>query len=165
MGVLSVLRSLDDIATDVGRDTAVAVVSCNNCIRACGAGGEVHLDRLCDELASRGLRVEERILVTNPCSRGYLENYNLGSSVTATVVLACPGTQAGIKSLHPELDVVAGVDSLGLMISSKATGRLKLVATFPGYEELLGAEFKMGDTSVRFDDRLLAMNEEVEVAQ
>jgi hypothetical protein len=165
MGVLSVLRNIDKIADDAGRDAAVAVVSCNNCIRACGAGGEMHLDRICDELAARGVRVEERILVTNPCSRGYLENYNLGSAVKAMVVLACPGTQAGVKSLHPDVEVVAGVDSLGLMISSKATGRLKLVATFPGYEEQLGAEFKMGDTSVVFDDRVLAMNDEVEVTQ
>ena len=157
MGVLSVLRDLDDIAREAGSGTPVVAMSCNNCVRGCGCGGEMHLDRICDELEARGVRIEERLLVTNPCSRGYLESYRWPAAARKAIVFACPGTQAGLKDLHPELDIVAGVDSLGLMVTWKAKGRIKLVAPFPGYEDQVGAEFEMGNTSVRFDDQQLAL--------
>ena len=157
MGVLSVIRDIDDVARQVGKTDPAVVISCNNCVRACGTGGEMHLDRICGELAQRGVRVEETLLITNPCSRGYLESYDLSNAVRKAVVLACAGTQAGLEALHPDIEVIAGVDTVGLMISSKATGRLKVIATFPGHEEQMGKEFQLGDTSVRFDDEVLTM--------
>ena len=163
MGVLSVLRDTKDIASETGTTDSVALISCNNCIRGCGAGGEMHMPRISKELKSLGVRVEEEILITNPCSRGYLENRDLSSAVDATVIFACPGTQAAFSTLHPDVRVVAGVESLGLMINSKAKGRIKLVMPFPGHEDLKGVEFKAGDTSVQFDDELLGLNEGKEV--
>ena len=163
MGVLSVLRDSEDIAADTGTTDSVALISCNNCIRGCGAGGEMHLPRIAKELEALGVRIEDVILITNPCSRGYLENRDLSSAVDSTVIFACPGTQAAFSTLHPNVRVVAGVESLGLMINSKAKGRIKLVMPFHGYEDLAGAEFKAGDTSVRFDDQLLSLNQAKEV--
>jgi len=164
MGVLSRQRNIKDVASEVGGDDRVAVLSCNNCVRACGCGGEVHLDRICGELGESGVRVEETILIPNPCARGYLENYPLGDAVSAAVILACPGCAAGFKTLHPDIRVVAGIESLGLFVNSKSKGRLKLAAVFPGYESLKDKEFKLGDTSVMFDDEQMKIQHTEETA-
>jgi|APSaa5957512622_1039677.scaffolds.fasta_scaffold96179_2 hypothetical protein len=157
MGVLSRLRDFDEVAAEIGREDAVAVLSCNNCVRACGTGGEMHLTRICNELAARGVRVDEQILIPNPCSRGYLENYPLGDSIKAAVLMTCVGTEAGFRTVHPTVRTVTGVESLGLFINSKAKGRLKLIAPFPGFENLKNKEFKLGDTKTMYEDEQLPL--------
>ncbi len=156
MGVLSVIRDLDEVAAEAGSGS-VAVISCNNCVRGCGSGGDLRLPAICEELEKRGVRVEERILTTNLCARAWMEHYPLAPAVKTAVVFACSGAQEGLKSLLDDVRIVPGVETLGLMVAAKARGRLKLVATFPGYEHLLGREYKAGDTTVSYDDELLSM--------
>lgn len=155
MGVLSVIRTFDEIVSDVGANRKVTVISCNNCVRGCGCGGENHLPEICRSLEARGVSIVESILIANPCSRGYLENHTFLDPLSTIVFFACPGAQVGLKALHPTVRIVPGINSLGLGISSKKLGRLKLVATFPGYESLMGKEFKLGNTSISYDDQLL----------
>ena len=70
---------------------------------------------------------------------------------------ALPSAQLSVQRNHPELRVVAGVETLGLFVNSKAQGRLKLIAPFPDYRDLQHKEFKLGDTAVMYDDEQLVV--------
>jgi hypothetical protein len=161
MGTVTRQRTIEDITDELDSSTPIAVISCNNCVRACGSGGEGVWEAVCAELKERGFKVEDEILLTNPCSRGYLENLPLSPTVGTVLLIACTAAQRGLQALRPDLMVVAGTDTIGLFITSKADGIVKVAMTFPGYEELLHKELKMGDSAVTFDDIRLPIGEEV----
>ena len=159
MGVLTRSRSMDDITAELDPAEPIAVISCNTCVRASGSGGEGVWEQFCDELAARGFTIEQRSLITNPCSRGYLENLEIASSVKTVVLMACVGGSASLQSLHPELKVVETTETLGLFISSKADKALKLALAFPGHEELAGKDFQLGDSQVQYPETRLPIGE------
>lgn len=148
MGVLTRPRPMDDIVAELDRSEPVAVISCNNCVRISGAGGEGVFEPFCKELRARGFRVEQEILVTNPCSRGYLEDLRLAPAVKTVLLMACRGAQSGFISLHPDMHMVPTTDSLGLYVVSMADGVVKLMAPFPEFAHLKNVEYapgKVGD--------------------
>ncbi len=160
MGSVTRKRSIDDIVKELDSSAPVAVISCNNCVRASGSGGEGVWEAVCEELKQRGYTVEDEVLITNPCSRGYLENLELSSSVKGVLMIACTGAQYGLQDLRPDLQVVAGTETIGLFVTSKADGVVKVAMTFPGYEDLLGAELKMGDSTIQLEGGALPLGEE-----
>ncbi|WP_321494491.1 hypothetical protein [uncultured Desulfobacter sp.] len=151
MGALTRKRPMDDIVDELNPNERIAVISCNNCVKISGAGGEGVWEGFCDDLEQRGFRIEDRVLITNPCSRGYLENLTLSPVVKTVVLLACEGAQNGFKTIFPDIRLVAANDTLGLFVASKADGVVKLAMTFPGYEALQDKEFKLKDTQVMLD--------------
>ncbi|NOZ20153.1 MAG: hypothetical protein GXP25_03590 [Planctomycetes bacterium] len=146
MGVITRLHPIEEIIEELDPKEPLAVISCNNCVKASGAGGEGVWESFCDELKKRGFRVEDRVLITNPCSRGYLEDLTLSPVVKTVIMFACEGALNGFKTLFPDIKLIAAIDTMGLFISSKADGVVKLMLPFPGYEDLKGKEFKLGDS-------------------
>ena len=146
MGALTRQRTMDDIVKELDPSERLAVISCNNCVKISGAGGEGVWEGFCDDLEKRGFRVEDRVLITNPCSRGYFENLMLSPVVKTVVMLACEGAENGFKTVFPNIRLVAANETLGLFVASKADGVVKLAMTFPGYENLKNTEFKLKDT-------------------
>ena len=164
MGVCTRLRDLDRVAKELGSSELVAVIYCNNCVRACGSGGEAHMTRISQELRQRGVRIEDEILVTNPCCRGFLEDHAQASAVKAVLIVACSPVAYAFQTLHPATRTVVALETIGLFINSKAKGRVKLAMAFPGYEELQGKEFKLGDASTMYDDEQIVAVEPTEVS-
>jgi len=164
MGVCTRLRDLDQVATELGSSEPVAVIYCNNCVRACGSGGEDHMERITAGLRARGVRIEEEFLVTNPCCRGFLEDHAQASAVKAVLIVACSPVAYAFQTLHPATRTVVALETIGLFINSKAKGRLKLAMTFPGYEDLAGKEFKMGDATTMYDDEQIVARSSAEVS-
>ena len=162
MGVFTRLRPAERVAKELDPKEPLAVISCNNCVKVTGAGGEGVWEPFCDELRKQGFRIEDRVLITNPCSRGYLENLSLSPAVTTVVMLACTGAQHGFKTLFPDLKLVPAVDSMGLFVVSKADGVVKLAATYPGYEDLLGKEYKLKDAHTELEGEKLSVSKEVQ---
>jgi len=146
MGALTRLRPTDDIVEELDPKEPIAVISCNNCVKVSGAGGEGVWEGFCDELRKRGFRIEDRVLITNPCSRGYLEDLALSPTVKTVVMMACKGALTGFATLFPDIKLVSATDTLGIFVVSKADGAVKLGIAAPGYEDLQGKEFKLGDT-------------------
>jgi len=146
MGALTRLRPIEDIIKELDPKEPLAVISCNNCVKVAGAGGEGVWEPFCEELKKRGFRIEDRVLITNPCSRGYFEDLTLSPAVKTVVLLACTGAWAGFRTLFPDIKLVPAIETLGLFIVSKADNVVKLMIPFPGYEDLKGQEFKLGDT-------------------
>jgi len=157
MGVISRLRPMDDVVEELDSAEPLAVISCNNCVKAAGAGGEGVWEGVCDELEERGYRIEQRVLITNPCSRGYFEDLKLSPAVKAVVLLACSGAQNGFATLWPDIRLVSATETLGLFMASKADGVVKLMMPFPGYEDLKGTEFKLGDSRTQLEGEKLAV--------
>ena len=158
MGVITRLRPMDDIVEDLDPREAIAVISCNNCVKVCGSGGEGAWEPFCEELAKRGFRIEDRFLITNPCSRAYLENLSLSPTVKACVMMACDGAMKGFQTAYPDVKLVPASDTLGLFVVSKADGVVKLVIPFSGYEDLAGREFKFGDGQTMLKGEKLAVS-------
>jgi hypothetical protein len=142
---------------ELGSSDPVTVIYCNNCVRACGSGGEDHMAGISQHLRERGVRIEDEVLVTNPCCRGFLEDYDPGGAVKTVLLVACTPTAFAFQTLHPETRTVVALETIGLFINSKAKGRLKLAMTFPGHEELQGKEFKLGDATTIYDDEQLVL--------
>jgi hypothetical protein len=161
MGSVTRKRSMDDIVAELDSSAPIAVISCNNCVRASGSGGEGVWEGVCAELKERGYTVEDEVLITNPCSRGYLENLELSGNVKSVLLIACTGAQMGLQDLRPDLQIVAGTDTIGLFVTSKKDGIVKVAMTFPGYEDLLHAELKMGDSTIQLPGGALPIGEEV----
>ena len=151
MGALTRKRPMDDIVKELDPKEYIAVISCNNCVKISGAGGEGVWEGFCDELEKRGFRIEDRILITTPCSRGYLENLTLSPVVKTVVMLACEGAHNGFKTIFPDIHLVAANETMGLFVASKADGVVKLAMTFPGYEALQDKEFKLKDTQTMLE--------------
>jgi len=162
MGVFNRLRPVEKVVEELDPKEPLAVISCNNCVKVTGAGGEGVWEPFCDELKKRGFRIEDRVLITNPCSRGYLEDLSLSPAVKTVVMMACTGAQDGFRTLFPGIKVVPAIDSLGLFVVSKADGVVKLAAVYPGYEDLKGTEYKLGDSRTKLDGRKLTVSEEVQ---
>ncbi len=159
MGALTKKRPMDDIVKELDLNERIAVISCNNCVKVSGAGGEGVWEGFCDDLENKGFRIEDRILITNPCSRGYLENITLSPAVKTVVMLACEGAQNGFKTVFPDIRLVAANETLGLFVASKADGVVKLAMTFPGYEELAGREFRLKDTQTMLEGEKIRLAE------
>jgi len=157
MGVITRLRPIDRIVGELEPGEPLAVISCNNCVKVAGAGGEGVWEGFCDELKKRGFRIEDRILLTNPCSRGYLEDLTLSPAVKTVVMLACKGAQNGFATVSPDTRLVAANETLGLFVASKADGVVKLMMPFPGFEELKGTEFKFGDSQTQLKGEKLSL--------
>ena len=158
MGAITRLRPMDDIVKDLDPKEPIAVISCNNCVRVCGSGGEGVWEPFCDELRERGFRIEDRILITNPCSRGYLENLSLSPAVKACVMMACHGAENGFRTLYPKIKLVSATDTLGLFIVSKADDVVKLAIALPGYEDMVGQEFKLADSRTMLEGEKLPIS-------
>ncbi len=159
MGALTRKRPMDDIVKELDLNERIAVISCNNCVKISGAGGEGVWEGFCDDLEKRGFRVEDRILITNPCSRGYLENLTLSPVVKTVVMLACEGAQNGFKTIFPDIRLIAANETLGLFVVSKADKVVKLAMTFPGYENLKDREFKLKDTQTILEGEKIRLTE------
>ncbi len=157
MGVITRLLPVDEVAGKLDPAEPLAVISCNNCVKVAGAGGEGVWEAYCDELERRGYRVEQRVLITNPCSRGYYEDLRLSPAVKAVVLLACAGAQNGFATVWPDVKLVPATETLGLFLASKADGVVKLMQPFPGYEDLQGAEFNLGDSHAQLEGERLVV--------
>ena len=157
MGVITRLLPTEDVVARLDPSEPVAVISCNNCVKAAGAGGEGVWEGVCKDLEERGFRIEQRVLITNPCSRGYFEDLKLSPAVRAVVLLACSGAQNGFATLWPDIKLVPATETLGLFMASKADGVVKLMLPFPGYEDLKGTEFKLGDSRTKLEGERLAV--------
>ncbi len=157
MGVITRLLPTEDVVSQLDPSEPLAVISCNNCVKAAGAGGEGVWEGVCKDLEERGFRIEQRVLITNPCSRGYFEDLKLSPAVKAVVLLACNGAQNGFATLWPDIKLVSATETLGLFMASKADGVVKLMMPFPGYEDLKGTEFKFGDSRTKLEGERLAV--------
>ena len=103
------------------------------------------------------VRIEDRVLITNPCSRGYLEDLRLSPAVKTVVLMGCNGAMTGFTTLYPGKKLVSATETLGLFVVSKADGVVKLMMPFPGYEDLKGKEFKLGDTCIQLEGEKLCV--------
>jgi len=157
MAVITRLRPIEEVVDELDPKEPLAVISCNNCVKVVGAGGEGVWEPFCEELRKRGFRIEDRVLITNPCSRGYLEDLSLSPAVKTVVMLACSGAQKGFETVFPGIKLVSGVETLGLFIASKADGVVKLMMPFPGYEDLKGKEYKLGDSATEMGEEKLVI--------
>lgn len=160
MGVITRLRPMEEVVSELDPADPLAVISCNNCVKVAGAGGEGVWETVCDELKKRGFRLEDRVLITNPCSRGYQEDLRLSPAVKTVVMLACEGAQNAFSSLFPDLKLVTATETLGLFVASKGDGVVKLMMPFPGHEDLKGREFAFGNSRVMLEDEKLVVGKQ-----
>ncbi len=147
MGALTRLRPVDDVVAELDSSEPIAFISCNNCVRVSGAGGEGVWENYCAKMKKLGIRIEQEILITNPCSRGYFENLDIAPAVKTVVLMACRGAQSGFHSLFPNRKMISATETMGLFIASSREKAVKLAMAFHGFEKWVGRDFELGNTA------------------
>lgn len=143
--MVSISRMLpyDEIVKELNKNDKIAIISCNNCVRYCGAGGLRVLDELSSKLRKDGYAVVDEILVRKACLEGYINDITVSPDVTTIITLACVAGHAAIKRIYPKQKVVLATETLGLGIYDKKRRVVKLIRPFKKYEDLRGTEYEL----------------------
>lgn len=143
MGAVTQARDIKEIEAKLTKADQIAIISCNTCVRFCGTGGVDKLDELAHRLRMDGFSVSDQILVTAACVRDYTERSRLSSGITKVIALTCDGGWTSIKQALPNVEVIKGNETLGIMIVSPSKGVVKLMKTFEAYNNRVGDEFRL----------------------
>ena len=139
-------KSMDyeTITNELSKDDTIAVVSCNNCVRVCGTGGEKKMKELSLRLREDGYNVKEGFLVTKACPQPYLGTVKLSPLVNKVIVLACTAGWSTANRVFKNRQVVRSLTDVGLLITDTDKGVVKVAKAFDGFEDLVGKEFEIG---------------------
>ena len=142
--VLTESLPYEAITEQLSKDDRISIVSCNNCVRVAGTGGEQKMKELASRLREDGYRVEDGFLITKACPQPYMGAVQLGPRVDTVVVLACYAGWSNAKRRFPGLKVVRTTEDIGLLITDTEKGVVKLAKVFDKYKDRLGKEFEIG---------------------
>lgn len=126
-----------------GNDT-ISIISCNNCVRVAGTGGEEKMRELAFRLREDGYHVEDGFLITKACPQPYMGAVKPGPRVDTVIVLACYAGWSNAKRRFPGLKVVRTTEDIGLLITDTDKGVVKLAKVFDKYKDRLGKECEIG---------------------
>ena len=142
--IFTISRSYDEITKELGKDSVISLISCNNCVRACGTGGQAKMRELAEKLKGDSYNVRDGFLLTKACPQPYMGAVRLDRTVDTLVVLACYAGYSNARRRFPDLKVVQTTEDVGLSIPDSDRRTLELAMAFAGHENLLGEQFEMG---------------------
>lgn len=142
--VLTESLPYETITEQLSPEDTISIVSCNNCVRVVGTGGEEKMKELALRLREDGYDVKDGFLITKACPQPYMGAVKLSPRVDTVVVLACYAGWSNAKRMFPGLKVVFTTKSVGLLITDSDKGVVKLAKVFDKYKDRLGKEFEIG---------------------
>jgi hypothetical protein len=142
--IFTISRPYHEITEELGKHSVISLISCNNCVRACGTGGQLKMQELAQKLKGDGYNVRDGFLLTKACPQPYMGIVRLAKAVDTLVVLACYAGCSNAKRRFPDLKVVQTTEDVGLPITDSDSRTLELVMAFAGHEKLLGKRFEIG---------------------
>jgi len=137
-------REYEAITSELSKDDTIALVSCNNCVRVAGTGGEEKMKELALRLRENGYNVRDGFLLTKACPQPYMGTVQLSPLVDTVIVLACTAGWSTANRVFPNRKVIRSLKDVGLLITDTDKGVVKIARAFGGYEDLKGKEFEIG---------------------
>ena len=134
----------ETITNELSKDDTIALISCNNCVRVAGTGGEDKMKELALRLREDGYNVKEGFLLTKACPQPYMGTVQLSPLVDTVIVLACTAGWSTANRVFPNRKVIRSLKDVGLLITDTDKGVVKIAKSFDGFEHLLGKEFEIG---------------------
>ena len=134
----------ETITKELSKDDTISLVSCNNCVRVAGTGGEEKMKELALRLREDGYNVKEGFLLTKACPQPYMGTVQLSPLVDTVILLACTAGWSTANRVFPNLKVVRSLKDIGLLITDTDKGVVKIAKAFDGFEDLVGKEFEIG---------------------
>ncbi|MFO7964039.1 MAG: hypothetical protein R6U50_08985 [Desulfobacterales bacterium] len=134
----------ETITSELSKDDTIAIVSCNNCVRVAGTGGEKKMKEMAFRLREDGYRVKEGFLVTKACPQPYMGMLGLSPLVNKVIVMACTAGWSTACRVCKTRKVVRSLEDIGLLITDTDKGVVKIAKAFDGFEDLVGKEFEIG---------------------
>jgi len=142
--IYTINRPYQEITGALKKDDLIALISCNNCVRVCGTGGEAKMEQLAQQLRGDGYRVREGFLLTKACPQPYMGTVRLDPAVDTLVVLACYAGYSNAKRRFPDHKVVQTTEDCGLLITDSDRGAVQVAVAFEGHEDAVGKQFEIG---------------------
>jgi len=115
--ILTKLIPYNNIKKQLSKKDKIGIVSCNNCARMCGTGGEKEMKILAEKLKKDGYNVIDQDLIGAPCMINQLKKNELHGNIT--LVLACVSGIHNLKKLFPKKKIIAGLETVGLAAVDK----------------------------------------------
>ena len=142
--VLTEALPYETVKGELSREDTISIVSCNNCVRVAGTGGEGKMKELAFRLREDGYNVKDGFLITKACPQPYMGAVKLSPMVDTVVVLACYAGWSNAKRSFPGRKVVRSTLDIGLLITDMDIGVVKLAKAFEKYRDRVGKEFEIG---------------------
>ena len=134
----------ETITNELSKDDTISIISCNNCVRVVGTGGEDKMKALAFRLKQDGYNVKDGFLLTKACPQPYMGTVQLSPLVDTLIVLACTAGWSTANRVFPKLKVVRTLKDVGLLITDTDKGVVKIAKAFNGFDDLVGKEFAIG---------------------
>jgi len=142
--VLTESLPYEAVTKELSQEDTISIISCNNCVRVAGTGGEEKMKELAFKLRKDGYQVKEGFLITKACPQPYMGAVQLNPMVDTVIVLACYAGLSNAKRRFPGLKVIRTTEDIGLLITDTDKGVVKLAKAFGKFQDRLGDEFEIG---------------------
>jgi hypothetical protein len=142
--VLTKLLPYNAITGELSKNDTISIISCNNCVRACGTGGEEKMKALAFKLRQDAYNVKDGFLITKACPQPYMGAVQLNPMVDTVIVLACYAGWSNAKRRFPGLKVIRTMEDVGILIADTEKGVVKLAKAFDKFKDQVGKEFEIG---------------------
>ena len=134
----------ESVTGALSKEDTISIVSCNNCVRVSGTGGEVKMKELALRLREDGYNVRDGFLITKACPQPYMGAVKPSPLTDTLIVLACYAGLSNAKRMFPNHKVVGTTEDVGLLITDTDKGVVKLAKVFEKFSDLKGREFEIG---------------------
>lgn len=142
--VFTKLLSYELITGELSKESTISIISCNNCVRVAGTGGEKKMKELAFKLKEDGYNVKDGFLITKACPQPYMGSVRLGPLVDTLIVLACNAGWSTANRVFPGKKIVRTLEDVGIIITDTDKGVVKVAKTFDKFKDQLGKEFEIG---------------------
>jgi hypothetical protein len=125
--IVTEMKPLEAIKSELRSGDKICLVSCNTCARKCETGGIKAMGDLAGQLKDDGYSVVGQTLVGMPCGLKQLDEVIIGGNVA--VVLGCDASIHALRTLYPEIKIIPALNTVGLG-SWDEEGHVNLVRRF-----------------------------------
>ena len=119
------------IQNELKKSDKIIIVSCNECAKLCGTGGEEGAKDMENKLKKAGFRVVDKVVFAPICDKDLDKKVLKQKKIEANtmIILACDAGIYNVKRLFKNQKVIGAVDSIGLGAFDES-GNIKLIRRF-----------------------------------
>ncbi len=111
--IITITKDIQNILSNLEKEDKIAIVSCDNCAKVCGTGGEEGAAEMKKVLEKFGYNVTDIFTYGPLCAKDLNENLREINGDTA-LILGCEAGEYTLKKFTNFKKVILCLDSLGI---------------------------------------------------